>query len=289
MVLLVLNFLLAIIVESYMQVRKEIEKCLIEQSFFEDLVSVLHVHMVAWWYKWPALPEMACRLGANKVKLSIGYKELEKLHVFPNHESIVAFLNYYQRYDFLRPELVTKYGRNPKTIEESVAALVERRIAMLMGREPLTLKEISNFKPTFDKDNEVLPANYRHLRRINSLAGARELKGRGRKGVSAHFEESAHLDTAPAQPIASGVLSSAVPSATVESAEQRHGIDSEHGHLYQAHAYSDSCLPPLNPPTQQAQVSRQRARESGHTSGPREDVQSIDRSAALPGQISSWA
>ena len=289
MVLLVLNFLLAIIVESYMQVRKEIEKCLIEQSFFEDLVSVLHVHMVAWWYKWPALPEMACRLGANKVKLSIGYKELQKLHVFPNHESIVAFLNYYQRYDFLRPELVTKYGRKPKTIEESVAALVERRIAMLMGREPLTLKEISNFKPTFDKDNEVLPANYRHLRRINSLAGARELKGRGRKGVSAHFEESAHLDTAPSQPIASGVLSSAVPSATVESAEQRHGIDSEHGHLYQAHAYSDSCLPPLNSPTRLAQVSRQRARESGHTSGPREDVHSIDRSAALPGQISSWA
>ena len=44
--LLVLNFILAIIVESYMQVRKEIEKNQIEQSFPQDLfcigLSVLH-------------------------------------------------------------------------------------------------------------------------------------------------------------------------------------------------------------------------------------------------------
>ena len=52
---------------THTQVRKEIEKCLIEQSFFEDLISVVHVHVRAWWYQWPALPELARILGQNKV------------------------------------------------------------------------------------------------------------------------------------------------------------------------------------------------------------------------------
>jgi len=32
----------------------------------------------------------------TQVKLSIGYAELERLHVFRNHQSLVAFLQYYE-------------------------------------------------------------------------------------------------------------------------------------------------------------------------------------------------
>jgi len=58
-------------------VRKEIEKCLIERSFLEDSISVVHVHLRAWWYQWPPLPKLALILGQNKVFI----RDMTRLYV----------------------------------------------------------------------------------------------------------------------------------------------------------------------------------------------------------------
>lgn len=76
MTLLVLNFILAIIVESYMQVRKEIEAQLTELSFPEDLVVCMQglVHQYCW--KWPSSAQLGARLSIYKFKHSVGYRSL---------------------------------------------------------------------------------------------------------------------------------------------------------------------------------------------------------------------
>jgi hypothetical protein len=63
MTLLVLNFVLAIIVESYMQVRKEIEAQVTEQSFPEDLMSTLHVLVLRCWCARPSFHVCVCVLA----------------------------------------------------------------------------------------------------------------------------------------------------------------------------------------------------------------------------------
>ena len=122
-------------------VRKEIERCLIEQSFVEDLCACFNIVALSYWHKWPPLEELGLKLSRNVVKNSIGFSELEKMDVFPSSESVLAFLRYYKRYHFLVPDVMTPYGKLPKTVEETVVWNIERRVAMLLGRPPLTLHE----------------------------------------------------------------------------------------------------------------------------------------------------
>ena len=142
--LLVLNFVLAIIVEAYMQVCKEIERNLIEQSFAADILSVFNliIHKTVWKWPWPG--ELADHLTSRyKVKHSMGYAELEQTKLFPTHRSIVAFLHYYKRFDFCEPETITIFGKKPQSLEESIATEVEKRIGVLLGLEPIKLKDFA--------------------------------------------------------------------------------------------------------------------------------------------------
>jgi len=146
MVLVVLNFLLAIIVESYMQVRKEIEVCLIERSFFEDLFECVHVILRGSWYRWPSAAHIAAHLAKNRVKNSVGFAELDRMGIFPSSESIKSFISYYHGYDFIHPEVVGKYGKRPKTGDDYIVWHLERRVALLLGRAPLTLRELAGLR-----------------------------------------------------------------------------------------------------------------------------------------------
>jgi hypothetical protein len=142
--LLVLNFVLAIIVEAYMQVCKQIEQILIEQNFAADILSVLSllIHKTVW--KWPWPDALADSLKSRyKVKHSIGYAELDQTKLFPTHRSIVAFLHYYKQFDFCEPPTITKFGKKPQSFEEKVAIEVEKRVAALLGLEPITLKDFA--------------------------------------------------------------------------------------------------------------------------------------------------
>jgi len=146
MVLVVLNFLLAIIVESYMQVRKEIEVCLIELSFFEDLFECVHVILRGSWYRWPPAAQIAAHLAKNRVKNSVGFAELDRMGIFPSSESIKSFISYYHGYDFIHPEIVGKYGKRPKAGDDYIVWHLERRVALLLGRPPLTLRELAGVR-----------------------------------------------------------------------------------------------------------------------------------------------
>jgi len=143
MTLLVLNFILAIIVESYMQVRKEIEKNLIEQSFPEDLYSAALVLTNQMWWRWPPPAVLGAKLNHFKVKHSVGYFELEQTKLFPNHAALVSFIGFYKQYTFCKCEVISKYGKKAKTIEESIAQEVEKRIARLFGMEMRGLKDLA--------------------------------------------------------------------------------------------------------------------------------------------------
>ena len=116
MSLLVLNFVLAIIVESYMQVRSEIEKNQIEQSFPADLVSIMAAAAKGAYWRWPHPSQLGTVLDETyMVKNSIGYHELEKTGLFESHASLAAFLRFYEPFPFLEPETITKYGKKPRT------------------------------------------------------------------------------------------------------------------------------------------------------------------------------
>lgn len=133
----------AIIVESYMQVRREIEKFQVEQSFPEDLVGVMHAVVKQRWWGWPSPMQLGRRLDKYKFKISVSYADLEKTGLFPNHKAIVEFLNFYERYHFTKPEEVTKYGTKPRSLADSVAHQVEQRIAKMFGVEAIKLKDMT--------------------------------------------------------------------------------------------------------------------------------------------------
>ena len=56
-----------------------------------------------------------------KVKFSVRYADLEKMQLFPSHASLNHFLKFYSRFDFNEPELITKYGAKPRSLEDAVA------------------------------------------------------------------------------------------------------------------------------------------------------------------------
>ena len=126
-----------------MQVRREIEKFQVEQSFPEDLICVLQAAVKRRYWGWPLPKKLGTWLDKFKVKLSVGYSDLDKTGMFPSHESIVEFLKFYQRFDFNEPETVTKYGTKPRSTEDAVAQQVEQRIARMFGLEPITLKDMT--------------------------------------------------------------------------------------------------------------------------------------------------
>ena len=156
--LLVLNFVLAIIVESYMQVRKEIEKNQIEQSFADDLYCLAKSLLNQSRWGWPSAAKLGAKLNVYVVKHTVSYVDLQRTGLFPNHASIVSFLEYYQQFDFLRPEKITKFGRKPRSLEESVGQEVEKRIAVMFGLELTSLRDMASrrsasVKPTVTASN----------------------------------------------------------------------------------------------------------------------------------------
>ena len=59
-----------------------------------------------------------------KVKFSVRYADLEKMELFPNHASLDKFLKFYSRFDFNEPEIISKYGAKPRSLEDAVASQV---------------------------------------------------------------------------------------------------------------------------------------------------------------------
>lgn len=101
MFMLVLNFLLAIIVEAYMGVRKEVETLEVEQEFLTDLWDTFRAIITARVRGWPNTEDLGTILGGATAKFSVGYVELQRTGMFDDPRKVGSFLRFYSRFDFL--------------------------------------------------------------------------------------------------------------------------------------------------------------------------------------------
>ena len=88
------NFLLAIIVEAYMQVRKRNEDFKSENEFLTDCFNSLSAYIKRFRYGWPRRDVLARALAFDG-KLSVGFRELEATKMFSSHYGIKKFLQHY--------------------------------------------------------------------------------------------------------------------------------------------------------------------------------------------------
>lgn len=86
--LLVLNFLLAIIVEAYMQLRAAISAKETEQSFFTDLLQSVQSLILGKIRGWPSPRFLGAELAVWQAKNSVSYHDLYRTLLFRDPASI---------------------------------------------------------------------------------------------------------------------------------------------------------------------------------------------------------
>jgi len=109
--LLILNFLLAIIVEAYMKVREEAEGNEVESEFFRDVCNTFHSTCRGIMCGWPAPAKLGEEVATWNAKISVGYRDLLGTGLFRSPEACLSFLKFYSSFDFMEPPLVGKYGK----------------------------------------------------------------------------------------------------------------------------------------------------------------------------------
>ncbi len=117
--LLILNFLLAIIVEAYMKVRESVEEHQTEEEFFTDVFHVLGSTCRRILFGWPEPDRLAEVVEIWRAKISVGYIDLLGTGLFQSPGACVSFIKFYSSFDFMQPTVVGKYGKGPRhTAEE---------------------------------------------------------------------------------------------------------------------------------------------------------------------------
>ena len=94
---LVLNFLLAIIVEAYMRVREGIESQETEGEFFSDVLFSFSAFVRTRASGWPRRRVLGKEILSWKAKVSVGYRELLHTGLFRSPAAVVSFLRFYSQ------------------------------------------------------------------------------------------------------------------------------------------------------------------------------------------------
>jgi hypothetical protein len=142
MFLLVLNFLLAIIVEAYMGVRQINEANEVEMEFFTDMFSVMQSNYHSRLYQWPDPELLGNVLQGMNSRFNISFMDLFRTGMFKNQKSIVHFVRYYSLFGFLEPVEIGTYGKVDENM--GVVVEVEKRVAALLEKKPTKLKDLAN-------------------------------------------------------------------------------------------------------------------------------------------------
>ena len=114
--LLVLNFLLAIIVEAYMKLRQDIEAKQTDQGFMTDLAGSFQGLMYQRQLKWPPSRYLGAELMGWQARSSVGFKDLYTPHMmFSNQKAVGTFLKHYATFgeEMMSPVRVNKFGFTP--------------------------------------------------------------------------------------------------------------------------------------------------------------------------------
>ena len=109
--ILILNFVLAIVVEAYMKVREGIDAHETEGEFFTDVYQTLESTCRRILFGWPAPARLGEVVESWRAKVSVGYVDLLGTGLFRSPEACVSFLEFYSSFDFLEPPVVGKYGK----------------------------------------------------------------------------------------------------------------------------------------------------------------------------------
>ena len=101
--LLVLNFVLAIIVEAYMKVREFNAEFEGDAEFFSDVVHTLLSAVYGRMYGWPNRHALGEEILSWKAKKSVSLDDLLRTGMFKSTKAITTFLKWYVPYEFLNP------------------------------------------------------------------------------------------------------------------------------------------------------------------------------------------
>ena len=108
--LLMQNFLLAIVVEAYMQVAEENKVMETEQDFVSDLCACFTARFKSIKHGWPNSKFLGKVLDEWNGRLSVGFKDLERTQLFKSQVSIGHFIQYYSNFEFCDPPVISKIG-----------------------------------------------------------------------------------------------------------------------------------------------------------------------------------
>ena len=116
--LLLLNFLLAIIVEAYIKVKEAIERQETENSFPTDVVCVLIAQFLQWRYRWPhysKITQAIVEAGTDSDEEEL--VAAEDLPIFATKESWESFYQFYSVFNWalLEKRSVTQVHPSPKS------------------------------------------------------------------------------------------------------------------------------------------------------------------------------
>jgi hypothetical protein len=144
MFLLVLNFLLAIIVEAYMGVRTINEENEVEMEFFTDMLSVFQSSYLGRRYQWPAPELLGSILEGMNSRYNISFMDLYNTGMFRDQKSVCQFFRYYSSFDFLEPITIGTFGKMDDEITNmQMVVEMERRVAALLDKKPTKLKDLA--------------------------------------------------------------------------------------------------------------------------------------------------
>lgn len=141
MFLLVLNFLLAIIVEAYMGVRKANEECVIEMDFISDCTWTVVSSLKAFYYGWPNKRVLGLYFQNMPAKFNITYNDLHASGLFRTQMSMQTFLDHYKQFDFIEPVQVDAFGKVDPAMEDK--EWMKKLLQAVFEKRPPKLTELS--------------------------------------------------------------------------------------------------------------------------------------------------
>jgi len=138
---LMLNFLLSIVIEAFLGVKKDLEDQITEQGFIADVIDLLRTEVKSWYFGWPKRHDLVVRLRLLYAKRTIGVGELRSTGTFDTTRAAVSFVEHYCGYSFLAP--VKKEEAHSHAVTQALKQ-VEAQVARL--EESVTLSKPERFE-----------------------------------------------------------------------------------------------------------------------------------------------
>jgi hypothetical protein len=166
---LMINFVLAIIVNAYMEVLKELDDCKVEQDILSDLVAVINEAVRHIWHRWPGLHKIMHKLEDDDMT-DVEFLDVDTLSfkcAFRSEASAKAFHDYYSGFSFL-----TDSSTDTRDPGDQRREIVEVGDAVTLGME-----KTKQLKKSMDSVHE-------RLDRLNNLGMSQGLGSAVRGPVS---------------------------------------------------------------------------------------------------------